>query len=175
MQARPPDLICTQPVSLTDLFCTLTELCGLPTKADVQSRSLVPLLRDPASHGRTPRSLISNIPRATRSARNTGGTFIIEMATRSFTTYKPIPMNGQISSPVSEHAAQLARLRALAPTPMAPVHETEPGISDFQANVLLDLIRPSAAKCPVSQPSTRKVTVLVRNQREAPFRLGLGR
>ena len=54
---------------------------------------------------------------------------------------------------------------------MAPVHETEPGISDFTADATLELIRPTAAKCPASRPSTRKVTVLVRNQREAPFRL----
>jgi arylsulfatase A-like enzyme len=34
-------------VSLVDLFGTLTDLCGLPPKPDIESRSLVPLLRNP--------------------------------------------------------------------------------------------------------------------------------
>ncbi|MFN9917296.1 MAG: sulfatase/phosphatase domain-containing protein, partial [Pirellulaceae bacterium] len=40
--------VCDRPVSLVDLFSTLTELSGLPSKADIASRSLVPLLRDPS-------------------------------------------------------------------------------------------------------------------------------
>lgn len=41
--------ICERAVSLTDLFRTLTDLCGLPPSQnrDASERSLVPLLRDP--------------------------------------------------------------------------------------------------------------------------------
>ncbi|MDF1657949.1 MAG: sulfatase-like hydrolase/transferase [Verrucomicrobiales bacterium] len=41
--------ICDAPVNLLSLFPTLTELSGIPSKADNDGPSLVPLLRDPES------------------------------------------------------------------------------------------------------------------------------
>ncbi len=38
---------CFNPVSLVDIFPTLTELCGIPPKADVNGNSLIPLLMEP--------------------------------------------------------------------------------------------------------------------------------
>lgn len=40
--------VCARPVSLVDLFRTLTDLCQLPDKSDGMGHSLVPLLRDPS-------------------------------------------------------------------------------------------------------------------------------
>lgn len=40
---------CSRPVGLIDVFPTLTELCKLPTKTDLDGRSLIPLLNTPAA------------------------------------------------------------------------------------------------------------------------------
>jgi len=45
---------CTRPVGLIDIYPTLVELCGLPDKEDLQGRSLVPLLKDPAARWEFP-------------------------------------------------------------------------------------------------------------------------
>ena len=45
-EGTTPGSVCDRPVSLVDLFGTLTDLCGLPPKADIESRSLAPLLRN---------------------------------------------------------------------------------------------------------------------------------
>ncbi len=40
---------CRRPVNLIDLFPTLIDYCGLPAKAEIDGKSLVPLLKDPAA------------------------------------------------------------------------------------------------------------------------------
>lgn len=170
-EGTSPGAVCTRPVSLTDLFCTLTELCRLPAKADVEPRSLVPLLRDPAAQW--PHAAITHLDHPQSYAISTERWRYIHYRNGDEELYDlqtdPYEWTNLATSP--EHSVQLGRMRALVPSVMVPVHETEPGISDFKADSLLDLVRPSAARCPPSQQSTRKVTVLIRNQREEPFRL----
>jgi len=38
---------CSRLVSLMDIYPTLIDLCGLPAKAEIDGRSIAPLLRDP--------------------------------------------------------------------------------------------------------------------------------
>jgi arylsulfatase A-like enzyme len=44
-----PGSRCGRTVSLLDVYPTLCELCGLPTRPELEGRSLMPLLRDPQS------------------------------------------------------------------------------------------------------------------------------
>lgn len=57
---------CNTPVNLLDIYPTLNELCGLPSRPELEGQSLVPLLKDPAAawdrpslstHGRNNHSL----------------------------------------------------------------------------------------------------------------------
>jgi iduronate 2-sulfatase len=41
------NLLCWRPVSLIDLYPTLVELCGLPSRNGLDGHSIVPLLQDP--------------------------------------------------------------------------------------------------------------------------------
>ena len=41
------NVLCERPVSLIDLYPTLLELCGLPSRENLDGQSLAPLLRDP--------------------------------------------------------------------------------------------------------------------------------
>jgi arylsulfatase A-like enzyme len=43
-----PGSRCDQPVSLLDIYPTLLELAGLPAREDLDGKSLVPFIRDPA-------------------------------------------------------------------------------------------------------------------------------
>ncbi len=49
--------VCKQPVSLVDLYPTITELCGLPEKENVDGISLVPWLKNPER--KTPRPALT--------------------------------------------------------------------------------------------------------------------
>lgn len=44
-----PEGRCSRTVSLTDVYPTLIDLCGLPDRSELEGRSLAPLLRDPST------------------------------------------------------------------------------------------------------------------------------
>ena len=52
---------CTRPVSLVDLYPALIELCGLPSKAELDGQSLVPLLKNPAASWERPALITSGM------------------------------------------------------------------------------------------------------------------
>ena len=57
----------SKPVELIDLYPTLTEMCGLPSKASNEGRSLVPLMKDPSMEWRF--SALSTYARKNNSLR----------------------------------------------------------------------------------------------------------
>jgi arylsulfatase A-like enzyme len=113
--------LCNRPVSLVDLFSTLTDLCGLPAKPGVECRSLVPLLRDPSTTW--PHAAITHLDHPENYALSTerwryihyrdGGEELYDIETdpHEWTNLATVP----------EHAANLAEMRSLAPKEVAPL------------------------------------------------------
>jgi arylsulfatase A-like enzyme len=119
--------VCNRPVSLVDLFGTLTALCGLPAKPDIESRSLLPLLRDPAAPW--PHAALTQLDLPENYALSTerwryihyrgGGEELYDIET------DPHEWTNLAAKP--EHAKKLAELRACAPgefKPLVPPAET---------------------------------------------------
>lgn len=113
--------VCDRPVSLVDLFGTLTDLCGLPAKEGIESRSLVPLLRDPTAMW--PHAAITHLDRPENYAISTEGWRYIHYFDGSEELYDiasdPHEWTNLAGKP--DKAAKLAEMRSLAPTELKPL------------------------------------------------------
>ena len=113
--------VCDRPVSLVDLFGTLTELCGLPPKPDIASRSLAPLLRDPQAAW--PHAALTHLDNPANYAISTQRWRYIHYLGDEEELYDietdPHEWTNLATQPA--HAAKLAEMRALAPQAIAPL------------------------------------------------------
>jgi arylsulfatase A-like enzyme len=169
LEGTAPGGLCDRPVNLVDLFDTLTELCGLPAKSGTESRSLIPLLRDPSAAW--PHAALTHLDHPENFAISTerwryiryrdGGEELYDIET------DPHEWTNLASNP--ERAAKLAEMRALVPNRFAPVHETQPGINSFRAEVELAPERGEDAA--PSRVSEVPVTLLFSNQRQRAIRI----
>ncbi len=162
---------CNRPVSLVDLFSTVTELCGLPTKADISSRSLVPLLRDPKVEW--PHAAITHLDNPQNYAISTERWRYIHYMGDEEELYDiesdPHEWTNLARAPTAEHTAKLVEMRSLVPAHFAPIHESQPGINAFKAE--LDLTSINNQPAPASKASTSNVSLLFQNQTQKSVKL----
>jgi len=166
-----PGSVCDRVVSLVDLYRTLTDLCGVPDKKDVEGRSLTPLLRDPSAPW--PHAAITHLDHVGSYAISTerwryihyrGGDeelYDVETDRYEWTNLAAKP----------EHSAKLAEMRALAPKDEVPVREAQAGIDDIKAEAVLELVPESGTPCPPSIISSQKVPVVFQNKRSTKVTL----
>ena len=116
--------LCDRHVSLVDLFGTLTDLSGLPAREDIESRSLVPLLRDPDADW--PHAAVTHLDRPENYAISTERWRYLHYLGAGEELYdiESDPHEWENLAPKPEHAARLAEMRALAPKPLAPIHSS---------------------------------------------------
>ena len=163
--------VCDRPVSLVDLFGTLTELCGLPAKSDIASRSLVPLLRDPKREW--PHAAITHLDNPQNYAISTQKWRYIHYFGDEEELYDiesdPHEWTNLAKSPIPTHVAMLVEMRSLVPTSFAPVHESQPGINSFKSEV--DLSPVVGQPAPSSMASSSVVMLLFQNQTQKSIRI----
>lgn len=156
-------------MSLVDLFGTLTDLSGLPKKTDIDSRSFVTLLRDPKAAW--PHAAITHLDNPQNYAISTdrwryihyvdGGEELYDIASD--------PYEWTNLATKSEHAEKLSEMRLLAPTSIAPIHESQPGINSFRAEI--DLTLTTGQPAPPSKDSSNAVKLLFLNQTQKSLKI----
>lgn len=161
--------ICDAPVSLVDLYSTLTDLCGLPQKSGISSRSLKPLLRDPNSEW--PYVAITHLDNPQNYALSSDRFRYIHYQSGDEELYdiKTDPHEWTNLANNAEYLTQLEELRAFVPRDIVPVHESQPGINNFKAEVELTPI--VDREVPASMPTTTTITLLFQNQTEKSLML----
>ncbi len=120
--------VCERPVSLVDLFQTLTDLCGLPNKPTAMGHSLVPLLRDPFSPW--PHAAITQLDQPESYAVSTEHWRYIHYQGGDEELYDIAndPYEWTNLAAKSDFRAKLVEMRSLAPKdfkPLAPLSETK--------------------------------------------------
>ncbi len=113
--------VCDRPVSLVDLFRTLTDLCGLPDKPGIMGRSLVPLLRNPSISW--PHAAITHLDQPESYAISDEHWRYIHYKGGDEELYDihSDPHEWTNLALKTEHAARLAEMRALAPNEMKAI------------------------------------------------------
>ncbi len=166
-QGTKPGTVCDRPVNLLSLFPTLTELAGLPAKADNDGPSLVPLLKNPEAEW--PHVSLTHLGEPGSFGLSAQGWRLIHYANGDEELYDigNDPHEWHNLAPDPAHAGKLSELRALAPTEFAPLKE--PSLEALPA--LTWIPARSGKATPPSRPDGNPFDVTFLNQRENPVEL----
>jgi len=158
------NVTCDAPVSLVDLYRTLTELCDITPPKEVCARSLVPLLSNPNTDW--PHAAITQLSDPAEYAISTRSWRYIHYRNSDEELYDIAtdPHEWTNLAKRSEHAAKLAELRALAPQNAVPV----PSVPVVSLPALK--WRPGDT-APASKPDGNPFDVVFINQRQKPVEL----
>lgn len=113
--------ICDQPVNILSLFPTLTQLTGIPPKADNSAPSLVPLLKD--QNATWPHNSVTFLGKPNSYGLSTKNWRYLHYANGDEELYhiKNDPYEWTNLASKKEHQDKLNELRALAPQKFAPL------------------------------------------------------
>lgn len=118
-EGTKPGSVCTKPVNLLSLFPTLTDLAGLPGKADNDGPSLVPLLGNPEAEW--PHVSVTHLSEPGSYGLSTQDWRLIHYANGDEELYDtnsdPYEWNNLAGQ--TEHGDRIAKLRARAPKSFA--------------------------------------------------------
>lgn len=170
-EGTTPGTICDRPVSLMDLFATLTDLCGLPEKPGIRSHRLTPLLRDPQADW--PHVAITHLGKPKDYAVSNERFRYIHYSNGDEELYDIVTDRHEWTNLAAqpESASQLAALRALAPENPAPSHESQDGVAEFVSDATVNLTPVKEGKIPNSTNSNKQVSLLFQNKRQGAVKL----
>jgi arylsulfatase A-like enzyme len=158
------NIICDAPISLVDLYRTLTDLCQLTPPTEVSPHSLAPLLEDPQAAW--PHAAITQLSDPAEYAISARSTRYIHYRNGDEELYDiasdPHEWHNLAKDPA--HAAQLAELRAFAPKDALPV----PAVPLAS---LPELPWHPGDTAPPSKPDGNTFDVVFLNQRSAPIEI----
>ena len=165
-EGTKPGSVCDRPVSLLDLFATLTDLTGVPAKTETDGRSLVPLLKSPktewpyaaVTHLGHPQNYAVSLEQWRYLHYRDGGEELYQIAK------DPYEWTNRADDP--ECAEILGKLRALAPRDMKAKFENQPGMSDFRSEGVTGLEELNNGRAPQSKSGGKPVTIMIHNKRQ---------
>ncbi len=165
-QGTTPGSVCHQPVDLLSLYTTLTELCGLPPKEEVEGPSLRPLLADPEADWPHPAITHVNQPgsvslslRDWRFIRYAGGGEELYHIAED-----PHEWTNLAESP--DHTEILTRFRDLVPKKFAPL------VPPRDRSLPRLAMQPAGSRpAPPSRPEGPPFDVVFTNERPRPVEL----
>ncbi len=158
--------VCNRPANLVSLFPTLTELAGLPAKLDNDGPSLVPLLKNPTAEW--PHVSVTYLSEPGSFGLSADKWRLIHYANGDEELYDSINDRYEWTNLAGqpEHAAQLNRLRDLAPTSFAPkIPPSDASLTKLEWQVATN------ETAPASQPDGNPFQVVFINQSEATVKL----